>query len=361
MTSPTITPTPGPLLSATRQFPTVLWNDSSDLDELRQSIGFGSVGATCNPVIAYTTISRHPDIWHPRIRAIAAEHPTWGETEIGWRAVKDLSVEAAKLLEPAFAEHRGRNGRLSVQTDPRLHRDATKIVNQAAEFSQMAPNIIVKIPATRIGIEAIEDATSRGVSVNVTVSFSVAQAVRAAEAIERGLRHREAQGLETATMGPVVTIMVGRLDDWLKSVVARDKIFLDPSCLEWAGIAVLKKAYGIFQERGFRPRLLAAAFRNVLQWSEFQGGDVVVSPPFAWQQTINASDYVPVARMDVPVDPHYLEQLRRIPDFSRAYDEDGMDVDEFDAFGPTARTLRQFLQADADLDALVRDVVVPAP
>ncbi|PID50749.1 MAG: transaldolase, partial [Propionibacteriales bacterium] len=312
--------TPGPLLTAATNTKTCLWNDSSDLDELRQSISFGGVGATCNPVIAYTTISNHLDVWTPRIKQIAAEHPTWGESAIGWQAVKDMSVEAAALLKPIFDEHNGRNGRLSVQTDPRLHRDAKALADQAVEFHEMTDNIVVKIPATKTGIEAIEDATYRGVSVNVTVSFSVPQAVRAAEAIERGLDRRAADGHDISQMGPVVTIMVGRLDDWLKSVVARDQIFLDHSVLEWAGIACFKNAYRIFVERGFRSRLLSAAFRNVYHWAEFVGGDVVVSPPFKWQQIINGSDYETVERMDVPVSEHYLEQLRRIPDFVRAYE-----------------------------------------
>lgn len=351
----------GPLLEAAQTTPTALWNDSSDLEELRQSIAFGGVGATCNPVIAYTTISKHPEVWTDRIREIAAAHPTWGESQIGWQAVKDMSVEAAQLLEPIFHAHNGRNGRLSVQTDPRLHRDADAIVAQAVEFSELAPNIVVKIPATDVGIKAIEEATYRGVSVNVTVSFSVPQAVTAGEAIERALKRREAEGLDTATMGPVVTIMCGRLDDWLKHVVSRDKIFLDPAALEWAGVAAFKHAYQIFQERGLRARLLSAAFRNVLQWAEFVGGDVVVSPPFKWQALINASDYQVTPRMDVPVSEHYLEQLRRIPDFVRAYEADGMTPVEFDEFGPTRRTLRQFLTADADLDALVRDILIPAP
>lgn len=358
---PDTTFVPGPLLEAAQTTPTVLWNDSSDPAELRQSIAFGGVGATCNPVIAYTTISKHPEVWTGRLRTIAAEHPTWGESQIGWQAVKDMSVEAARLLEPIFVEHRGRNGRLSVQTDPRLARNAEAIVAQAVEFSELAPNIVVKIPATRVGIEAIEEATRRGVSVNVTVSFSVAQAVESAAAIERGLALREADGHDTSTMGPVVTIMVGRLDDWLKHVVARDGLFVDPSALEWAGVAAFKKAYSIFQERGYRSRLLSAAFRNVHQWAEFVGGDVVVSPPFSWQALINASDYRAVPRMDVPVDAYYLEQLRRIPEFVRAYEVDGMTPSEFDEFGPTRKTLRQFLAADADLDALVRDVLIPAP
>ncbi|PIE20328.1 MAG: transaldolase [Arachnia propionica] len=353
--------TSGPLLAAATSTKTCLWNDSSDLDELRQSISFGGVGATCNPVIAYTTISNHLDVWTPRIKQIAAEHPTWGESAIGWQAVKDMSVEAAALLKPIFEKHNGRNGRLSVQTDPRLHRDAKALADQAVEFHELADNIVVKIPATKTGIEAIEDATYRGVSVNVTVSFSVPQAVHAAEAIERGLDRRAADGHDISQMGPVVTIMVGRLDDWLKSVVARDEIFLDYSALEWAGIACFKNAYRIFMERGFRSRLLSAAFRNVYHWAEFVGGDVVVSPPFKWQQIINGSDFVPEERMQIPVSEHYLEQLRRIPDFVRAHELGGMVVEEFETFGPTARTLRQFLAADADLDSLVRDILVSAP
>lgn len=353
--------TAGPLLTAARNTATALWNDSSDLEELKQSISFGGVGATCNPVIAYATISQHLDQWRPRIQAMAAAHPTWGESQLGWQAVKDMSIEAAALLKPIFDEHKGRNGRLSVQTDPRLHRDAAALADQAVEFHELAGNIVVKIPATKTGIEAIEEATARGVSVNVTVSFSVPQAVRAAEAIERGLDRRAAAGHDITRMGPVVTIMVGRLDDWLKKCVARDKIFIDPSCLEWAGIACMKRAYRIFTERGFRSRVLSAAFRNVYHWAAFIGGDVVVSPPFKWQQIINASDYEAVAQMDEPVRADYLSELNKIPDFRRAYEVDGMSESEFEDFGPTRLTLRQFLAADADLDALVRDIIVPAP
>ncbi|MDR6939770.1 transaldolase family protein [Arcanobacterium hippocoleae] len=351
---------PGPLLTAAKKFETALWNDSSDLEELRQSISYGAVGATCNPVIAYTTIAKRPEIWADRIRNIAIAHPTWSESEIGWQAVEDMSVEAAKLLADIFDKTNGHDGRLSVQTDPRLHRNAAALADQAEEFHNLAKNIIVKIPATKTGIEAIEIATERGVSVNVTVSISVAQAVEAAAAIQRGLEKREAAGFDTSQMSPVVTIMVGRLDDWLKNVVKRDKIFVDASALEWAGIAAVKRAYKIFNERGYRARVLVAAFRNVYQWSEFQGGNIVVSPPFAWQQIIHNSDYEPVARMSVEVDPHYIEQLRRIPDFNRAYEVDGMSIEEFEGFGPTARTLRQFLAADNDLDVLIRDILIPA-
>jgi len=351
----------GPLLTAARTTPTELWNDSSDLEELSQSISFGAVGATCNPVIAHATILRHIDTWTPRIRQIHDAHPAWTDSQVGWQAVKDMSVEAAKLLQPIFHEHKGRNGRLSVQTDPSLRRDKHALVDQALEFHNLAENIVVKIPATQVGLEAIEEATARGVSVNVTVSFSVAQAVQSAQAIERGLDRRAAEGNDISTMGPVVTIMGGRLDDWLKHVVASEGIFIDASALEWAGIAALKKAHSIFTERGYRSRVLSAAFRNVYQWAELVGGDLVVSPPFAWQKIIQDSDYEVVEKINTPVREDYLEQLHRIEDFRRAYDENGMTPAEFDTFGPTLRTLRQFLGANGNLEGLVRDILTPAP
>ena len=350
-----------PLLRMARETPTRLWNDSATPTELAAAIGWGAVGATCNPVIALAALRADLPRWEERIREYADAHPTSTESEVGWAMVEELSVEAAALLADAFAEHGGRNGRLSVQTDPRLHRDADALVAQALRFDALAPNIIVKIPATAVGIRAMEEATYRGVSVNATVSFTAPQAVAVAEAVERGLERREAEGLDVAGMGPVCTIMVGRLDDWLKAVVARDDLDVDPDALEWGGVAVFKNAYRVFQERGFRTRLLSAAFRNELHWSELVGGDVVISPPYEWQVRLNASGAEPLPRIDDPVDASVLRALHGIEEFRRAYEPDGMQAGEFEDFGATRRTLRQFLGACAELEGLVRDVLLPDP
>lgn len=353
---------PLPLRVAADTTATALWNDSADPEELTASIAFGAVGATCNPVIAYAAIKNHLSTWTPRIRELAEEFPTAGESELGWKVVEELSVQAAALLLPAFERSGGRNGRLSIQTDPRLHRDPVALVEQAVYFSTLAPNIIVKIPATRVGIRAIEEATYRGVSINATVSFTVAQAIAVAEAMERGFARRERDGLPMHEFGSVCTIMGGRLDDWLKAWATENRILIDPGYFEWAGVATLKKAYRIYRERGYRVRILSAAFRNVLQWSELVGGDLVVSPPFDWQARINENrtEVRPTA-IDDEVDPVIIATLRdRIPEFVKAYDENGMAVEDFERFGATVRTLRQFLEASAQLDALIRDVLVPA-
>lgn len=351
-----------PLFQMTQTTPTCLWNDSAAIDELTYSIDNGAVGATCNPSIAVSVLKKEMSVWKPRILALAGDFPTATEDEIAWKIVEEMSANAARLLKPIFDKQHGRNGRLSIQTDPRNYRNADAMVAQAVRFSQLAPNMIVKIAATKAGIVAIEEATYRGISINATVSFTLPQAIAVAEAVERGLKRREAEGLEIATMGPVCTLMVGRLDDWLKVVMEKERLSVDPGYLEWAGVAVFKKAYRIYRERGYRLRLLSAAFRNHMHWSEFIGGDVVISPPYVWQQRYNASDIEVVSRIQNPVDPVIVDTLlKKFPDFRRAYTEDGLSHAEFDTFGSSRRTLRGFIASCADMNEIVRNIVLPNP
>jgi transaldolase len=351
-----------PLHKMTQTTPTVLWNDSASVDELRYSIGHGAVGATCNPVIVLSVLKKELKTWKDRIRALTVEMPTATEDEIAWQVVREISVPAARELQPIFDAQKGKNGRLSIQTDPRLYRNSRSILEQTVEFSKLAPNMIVKIPATAAGIPAIEEATYLGISINATVSFTLPQAIAVAEAVERGLKRRERENKDVATMGPVCTIMVGRLDDWLKLLIEKQSIAIDPGYTEWAGVAVMKKAYKIYRQRGYRTRLLSAAFRNHMHWSEFIGADMVISPPYSWQVRFNASDVDVRSRIDDPVNPDIEATLsRKFPDFVRAFTENGLSIDEFDSFGPTRRTLRQFITACHDLDAVVRDVLIPDP
>jgi transaldolase len=351
-----------PLHKMTQTTPTSLWNDSASIQELTYSIEHGAVGATCNPVIVLAVLKKEMAAWAGRIQGLIQEMPTATEDEIAWQLVREISIKSAALLKPIFDAQGGKNGRLSIQTDPRLYRNSRAMFEQAVEFSRLAPNMIVKIPVTRAGILAIEEATYFGVSINATVCFTLPQCIAVAEAVERGLQRREREGREIASMGPVCTIMVGRLDDWLKLLVEKENITIDPGYLEWAGVAVFKKTYRLFRERGYRLRLLAAAFRNHMHWSEFIGGDVVISPPYAWQVRLNASDVEVRSRIDREVEPRIEAELsKKFADFRRAGTEGGLSIEEFDSFGPTRQTLRQFITACHDLDALVRDVMIPKP
>ncbi len=351
-----------PLLRMTQETPTQYWNDSCAVDELAYAVERGATGATSNPSIVLEVLHKEQAHWVPRVHETAAANPSWSEVELTWAIVEEMAARGAAVLLPVFEQRHGRAGRLSLQTNPANHRDPARMLEQALRFHALAPNMQVKFPATAAGIAAIEEATARGVSINATVSFTVPQAVAAAEAVERGLERRVAAGEDIATMSPIVTIMIGRLDDWMRVLIERDGLAVHPDAPNWAGIAVFKRAYGMFRERGYRSRLLAAAYRHRLHWTELVGGEVSMTMPHAWQVRFNASGIAPEARMDLPVDPFLVGDLYdRIPDFRRAYDPDGMRPEEFEGFGSSARTLRSFIKSYHDLQGAIRDLILPDP
>jgi transaldolase len=341
---------------------TDIWNDSCSVPELEYAVSYGAVGATANPTIVMDVWKAEPAYWRDRVGALAAERPDAPETDLAWAIVEEMSLRAAPLLLPAFEATGGRQGRLSMQTDPTLFRSFDRMLAQGEHFASLAPNIIVKFPATSIGVRVMEEATYRGVSVNATVSFTVPQAIAAGEAVERGLRRREAEGLRVDDMGPVITVMMGRLEDWLRAQAERDGIVSDPSAFPWSGVAVFKRTVAEFQRRGLRARPLAAAIRHRLHWSELIGGDVIITLPAAWQRRFNGSDVEVRPRMDDPVAPAMVDDLRRhFPDFVRAHDPDGLAPDEFDHFAPSARTLRAFIGSYHELLHQVTDALIPNP
>lgn len=351
-----------PLHQMSLTTPTDYWNDSCNSTELAYGIEHGAVGATTNPTIVYTVLKQEFDTWRERILEILRDHPTATEDDVAWMVIEEMAANGATMLRPVFEEHRGLKGRISIQTNAKYYRNADKLVEQTMHFTEIAPNINVKIPATAAGIAAMEEVTYRGVSINATVSFTVPQAIAIAEAVERGLKHREAEGKKTDDMAPVVTIMVGRVDDWIKVLANKLNIITNPDYFEFAGVAVMKNAYRIFQERGYRSRLLAAAYRNHYHWSEFIGGDVVTSMPYKWAVRFNNSDVTVQDRINDPVDPKIVaELLKKFNDFRMAYEPDGMTVPEFDTYGATVRTLRGFNQSYSDLLGIIRDLMLPNP
>jgi transaldolase len=352
-----------PLHETVSAYPTDFWNDSCSVSELGYAMEHGAVGATSNPTIVEQVLKQERHLWDDRIHELITQNPTWSDEDVMSKVSEEIALKGAELLLPVFERENGMKGRLSIQTNPSYYRNVDAMVDQAVRYSSLAPNMQVKLPATMQGIAAMEEATYRGVNINATVSFTVPQAVAIGEAVDRGLARREDEGLATADMTPVTTIMVGRTDDWIQAVTKRDGIIVSPDHVPWAGVAVFKKAREIYQERGFRSRLLAAAYRHHLHWSEFIGGDVILTIPSKWQKLFNSSAVQVKNRIDDPVDPQIIADLYdRVPDFRKAYDEDGMTIDEFDSYGATVRTLRGFIASYHELTRVIReDFMLPNP
>jgi transaldolase len=350
------------LLTMAETTKTDYWSDTCNTDHLGYALTHGATGATTNPVIVHAVLRQQIGMWEKRIRQVVDQMSTAPETDIAWKLIEEVAQAGAAMLKPVYDANRGRKGRIAIQVNPRNFRDSEAMVKQAMHFHQLAENVTVKLPASAAGIVAAEEATYQGVSITSTVSFTVAQVIAAAEAVERGLERRLSEGKSIDRICPNCVVMVGRVDDWLKVVANREDIVVEPECLEWAGVAVLKHAYRIFQDRGYRSRLMAAAYRNHYHWSEFIGGDLITTIPYNWAQRFNASDVEVRDRINDPVPARFLDRLQtRFVDFRRAWEPDGLVVEEFDSYGATARTLRSFTASYDELIGMVRDYVIPNP
>lgn len=349
----------GKLHETAVKFPnTDIWMDSCGEEELNYGLERGCVGATSNPIIVGAVIKEELSTWEKEIKELIHKMPEATEDEIAWTLIDEIGSERSKKLLPVFEKNQGKKGRLSIQVNAKYYRNTEKMVKQALHLNSLGKNMQVKIPASKAGIQAMEEVTYHGVSINATVSFTVSQAVAVAEAVERGLNRRKKENLPIDHMAPICTIMIGRTDDWVKESVNKNNLVVDPECLEWAGVAVIKEAYRIYQERGYQTKLLSAANRNHYHWSQLIGGNLAMTINYGWHKKINACDIEVKSRIADPVKVEYMAELNKLAEFKRSFDENGMKPEEFEKYGGFRNTLSTFIAGYDDLVKLIRGYMI---
>ncbi|WP_343208759.1 transaldolase family protein [Anaerolentibacter hominis] len=350
----------GKLHETAVRFPdTDIWMDTCGEMELDYGLERGIVGATSNPIIIGAVIKDELPKLEGKIKELIQDMPEATEEDITWALIDYVGADRSKKLLPVYEQFKGKKGRLSIQTNAKYYRNTELMVAQAMHLNSLGKNMQIKIPASAAGIKAMEEVTYRGASVNATVSFTVAQAVAVAEAVERGLNRRKAEGLPVDDMSPVCTLMIGRVDDWVKQSVAQSgKAAELPEALEWCGVAVMKEAYRIYKEKGFTTRLLSAAYRNLNHWSELVGGDLCMTIPYKWHVMINACERPVEDRINVPVKAEYMDALMKLPEFVKSFDANAQTPEEFVSYGGFQDTLATFIGGYEQLLGLIRNYMI---
>ncbi len=320
--------------------PTKWWHDSAEAAELDLGLERGAVGVTTNPFLSIAALKTGRTLWAPDIDDVLARNlPPEQKAE----ALMHIPVtHAARKLLPQFEAAGGRSGFVCSQVNPVRAGDRDCMYPMAKRFHAWAPNIAVKLPATAAGLDVLEDCVAEGITVTATVSFTVPQVVAIAERHRAGIRRAREKGVEPGKCFAV--IMIGRLDDYLREVEHDNQAGVDESDIRQAGLAVTKRAYAIYKDRGYDAVLLVAALRGYYHLTELAGADLVMSIHPAWQGPFVSQDYPHEERIQNPVAADVLDRLRRMPEFVRAYEPDGMAPSEFVGFGPTQRTLSQFCE-----------------
>ena len=206
-------------------------------------------GLTSNPTIFDHAIKNNADYDEAIERKIAEGKS--GEKLFFELALEDLT-EAADLFRPVFDRTCGVDGWVSLEVSPLLAHDTKSTVAEAKDLHARAhrPNLLIKIPGTKEGLPAIEEAIFAGIPVNVTLLFSDDQYIAAAEAFMRGVERRIDAGLKP-DVGSVASIFVSRWD-----VAVTGKV--PPTLNNQLGIAVGKRVYKAYLSLLSSPRWMRA-------------------------------------------------------------------------------------------------------
>jgi transaldolase len=172
---------------------------------------YAVVGATSNPTIFQKAMTSD-DTYDEQLHELAAQGKDVFETF--WALAQQDIMDACDLFRPVWDGGGGRDGYVSLEVDPRLAYDTLATFREAMRLHEEVkrPNLMVKIPATRPGLAAIEDVVAKGRSINITLIFSLRRYAEVAESYLRGLERLVAEGGDPAKVASVASFFVSRID-----------------------------------------------------------------------------------------------------------------------------------------------------
>ena len=324
-------------------------------------------GCTTNPPLSLTAVKQAPDRWNPRIDALAAEHPDLDAKGLAWLLYKEVIQRGAEAFHGLWEASGGRYGYVSGQLDPRLFTEVDEMVRQAREIRALAPNVMVKVPASSQGVNVLRAVTAEGIPTNVTTCFTVPQVMAVARAAVEGLALAAKNGVDTSKWRAVITLMLARLTERpvLDQQAEHYGVKLSAADKKWFGLAVFKRCYRLLEEGGFPSKLLLCSVRpgpvvagRPAFWDveEVAGGNIVYTlPPYGLTPMFRMADslvFDPDAiYRDVPEDS--LARVLETPYGLQSYEPNGMSQDQFDAHPATIYTVGEFSKSSSGLEEYV--------
>jgi transaldolase len=318
--------------STTTQF----WINNPTPEEAEAALRYGAVGATTNPTY-FARMLKETSLYPARLAVLAGRKGASADSVYG-----ELYTEAIGTLQamfwPLYERSGGLQGYVAIQGDPRRNDDAAFITEEALGFRSLGDNMIIKVPSTPAGAQALRELTLRGVPTIATLGFSVDQAVYMAEVYRAAIFGRSHRPL------CYVTFIAGILDEFLASEARNAGAPVTPESLKAAGCIATRVACRIFRERGYEALIIGGGARGAHHLTELVGGNLAVTIGFPIAREIAEADGPVMARIDAAAPAAALAELETLPTFRAASREGSLAPEEFRAFGPVARFQASFLE-----------------
>ncbi|MBD3375968.1 hypothetical protein GF406_13110 [candidate division KSB1 bacterium] len=330
--------------------PTKLWINNVTRNEAQMAIDAGAVGCTQNPSYTWKMLN------HPEEKAFALQlldetlKETADDNEVVCRLQRKLISGIAEIFMQVYEKTNGEHGFVSIQGDPIHEEDANVIIAEGRLNREISPNMMIKIPATHAGLEAMHVLIKENTPLNATEVMGVSQFVDICE-----MYHRIIQ--ETRTK-PVMyfSLITGIFDEWLHRYVEKEGIEINQDILFQAVMVVAKKVYQMRQDKGYELGFIGGGVRGLQHFTEMVGGDVCIT--MNWTGHVDQLlelDQPVVSRLFNPVQPKVLDELlQRVPAFGHAFMEKGLKVEEYEEYGPVMYFRDSFVSAWKNVIDLVK-------
>ena len=309
---------------------TKFWINNVTKEEARLAIEFGAVGCTQNPSFTWRIIN-HPvegplaqDLIDRTIKKCADNN------EVECLVQAQLIKEVSDIFMPMWESTKGKYGYVSIQGDPIHEEDPQVIISEGRRNRELNPNIMIKIPATKAGLEAMEVLIAENTPINATEVMGIGQAL---DVCKLYARVSEQTGKKPAIYYSLIT---GIYDEYLKKQIQKDKIDITEDFVDMAGMIIAKKVYAITKAHYPEVGYIGGGMRGLQHFTEMVGADVCITMNWVGHAEELIKQNAPVVpRFFNPVPDNYLEALLlKVPDFQKAYFENGLTIEQYEHFGP---------------------------
>ena len=321
--------------------PTKFWINNVSRQEAEEGLAAGAVGCTQNPSYTWKMIT-HPQEGEHTLQVLRETLKESGDdNEVECILQRKLVKRISDAFMPLWKSSHGRLGYVSIQGDPIHEDDPMVIIEEARKNRQMNPNVMIKIPATKAGLEAMDVLITESTPLNATEVMGMSQVIQLCEMYER---------ITTRTgKAPVMyySLITGIFDEWLANDAKAKGIDINPDVLYQAGMVIAKKVYQEVHDRGYRLGFIGGGARGLQHFTEMVGAEACIT--MNWRGSCDKLielDLPVVSRFFNPVQPRVLEELlQKLPEFGRAYRADGLTVEEYEEYGPVEYFRDSFIRS----------------
>ena len=323
-------------------------------------------GCTTNPPLSLAAVKNDLPYWNNWIDNLINKNRGFNRYEYFLLTYKEIIRRGALMMLPIWKASKGRYGYISGQLDPRLLTETDQMIKQAREIRSIAPNVMIKVPASTQGVEVVKVLTSLAIPTNVTTCFTLPQIWAVAKAAKLGVKIALKNKVDMSRWRAVITMMIGRLTEnpELETQAKAHNISLSWKDKHWLGIYIFRKAYNLLHENDMPSKMLACSMRDGPHlngkyrfWDieKIAGNIIYTMPPYVLDPLFNLCGGLTfreeILYEDVPTG--VMHKLEKIPFARSAWDKDGMAVDRFNTHPSTVATSKAFRAASSGLEEYI--------